>query len=222
MNEQLDLSIRKKEAELQPFLSSMEQLRLQFVNDTTRFATEWFEEKAREYATKKPEITISLGNEQLAKMKAQVSNLAKNADRIVRDALGHPEFWWHLTPHVNAAAAAYEQLGNDKVGNKFPEVLDKPVRRALGELGNILEQFGYGVTTGSNKASYPEFWFECKEDSGSVRPYFPHLFEWSEEMQNTILEYDGPYKKAIVPFEEITMLKEEKKKQEAKALWESA
>ena len=223
MNEQLDLSIRKKEAELQPFLSSMEQLRLQFVNDTTRFATEWFEEKAREYATKKPEITISLGNEQLAKMKAQVSNLAKNADRIVSDALRRPEFWWHLTPHVNAPVAAYEHLGNDKVGNKFPEVLDKPVRRALGELGNILEQFGYGVTTGALRASYPEFWFECTEDSGSsVRPYFPHLFEWSEEMQYIIVKYDGLYKNAIVLFEEITMLKEEKKKQEAKALWESA
>ena len=203
-------------------LSHMERLRLQFVNDTTRFAAEWFEEKAREYATKKPEITINLGKEQLAQMKAQVSNLAKNANRIVLDALGHPEFWWHLTPHVNAPAAAYEKLGNDKVGNKFPEVLDKPVRRALGELGNILEQFGYGVTTGALRGSYPEFWFECLEDSASkVRPYFPHLLEWSEEMQNTIMKYDGQYKKAIVLFEEITMLKEEKKRQEAAALWNS-
>ena len=154
-------------------------------------------------------------------MKAQVSNLAKNADRIVRDALGHPEFWWHLTPHVNAPVAAYEHLGNDNVGNKFPEVLDKPVRRALGELGNILEQFGYGVTTGSFRGSYGEFWFESIEDSDSVRPYFPHLFEWSEEMQGTIMKYDVLYKEAIALFEEITMLKEEKKKQEAAALWNS-
>jgi hypothetical protein len=98
-------------------------------------------------------------------------------------------------------------------------VLDKPVRRALGELGNILEQFGYGVTTGANKGSYPEIWYE---DSGSgIHPYFPHLLEWSEEMQNTIMTYDGPYKRAIVLFEEITMLKEEKKRQEAAALWNS-
>ncbi len=94
---------------------------------------------------------------------------------------------------MNAPAAAYEQLGNDRVGNKFPEVLDKPARRALGELGNILELFGYGVTTGANRGSYPEFWFECLDDSGSKASlYFPHLLEWAEEMQNTIMTYDGP------------------------------
>jgi len=108
------------------------------------------------------------------------------------------------------------------LGTSSPKGLDKPVRRALGELGNILEQFRHDVTTGANRASYPEFWFECTEDSRSgVRPYFPHLLEWSEEMQNTIMTYDGPYKKAIVLFEEITMLKEEKKRQEAAALWNS-
>ena len=90
-------------------------------HDTIGFAALWFEEKARKYATKKPEITIGLGLEQLAQMKAQVCELARNADRIVRDALEDPEFWWRLTPHMNAPAAAYEQLGNDKVGNKFPE-----------------------------------------------------------------------------------------------------
>ena len=113
-------------SELQPLLSRMERLRLQFVNDTIGFAALWFEEKAREYATKKREITMSLGMEQLAQMKAQVCQLARNADRIVRDALEDPDFWWHLTPHMNAPAAAYEQLGNDKVGNKFPEGLDSP------------------------------------------------------------------------------------------------
>ncbi len=77
LSESLDLSIRKKEAELQPLLSRMEQLRLQFVNDTLGFAALWFEEKAREYATKKPETTITLGKEQLAQMKVQVSNLEK-------------------------------------------------------------------------------------------------------------------------------------------------
>ena len=57
------------------------------------------------------------------------------------------------------------------------------------------------------QGSYPEFWFE---DSGcGIHLFFPHLFEWSEEMQNTIITYDVPYKKAIVLFEEITMLKEE-------------
>ena len=79
------------------------------------------------------------------------------------------------------------------------------------------------MTTGALKASYPEFWFQSEDGSGSgVRPFFPHLYEWSVEMQDTIAKYDVVYKKAIVLFNEITMLKEEKKRQEAKELWERA
>lgn len=223
MSVNLEFSISQKEAELQSFIQDMEKLRLQFVNDTTSFAAEWFVKKAQEYATKKPDVTMHLGKEQLTLMKVKVNTLAENADKLVISALIEPNLWWHKTPRMNVDAAAYEHLGNDKVGNKFPEVLDKAVRRALGELGKILEEFGYGVTTRNNRVSYPEFWFECLDESCSdVRPFFPHLYEWSEEMQYTIMKYDAIYKKAISLFEEITQLKEEKMKQEAKALWDNA
>jgi hypothetical protein len=222
MSADVDVSIREKEAELRPLILRMDNLRLRFADDTMRFAAEWFEEKALEYVTKKPEITMKLDKEQLTQMKRQVSVLSRNAGVIVRKALSDPAAWWHMNPHVNEPVAAYEQLGNDKVGNKFPEVLDKPVRRALGELGNILEQYGYGVTTGVQASAYLEFWFERDCQTGAIRPFFPHLFEWSQEMQDTIMEYYGVYKRAIVLFEEITLLKEEKKRQEAAALWNSA
>jgi len=222
MSENIDVLIRSKESELEPLFSRMEEIRLQFIDDVKRFASQWYEEKAREYATKKPEITLSLGKEKLAQMKVQVNMLVRNTGKIVDESLADPEVWWHKTPRVNASPSAYEQLGNERVGNKFPEVLDKAVRLALGELGNVLEQFGYGVTTGALKASYPEFWFESKDGAGSIRPFFPHLFEWSDEMQDTTAKYDVAYKKAIVLFNEITMLKEEKKRLEAKALWDKA
>ena len=207
MSENIKTIIRSKEAELKPMLSRMEALKRQFIKDTTQFAKVWFKEKAREYVTKKPEVTLSLGKKKLAQMKTQVNKLVRKAGKLVKANLADPEIWWHKTPHVNASPAAYEQLGNLQVGNKFPEVIDNRVRRALGELGNILEEFGYGVTTGSSKATYPEFWFECKDDGSAVLPFFPHLFEWSDEMQDTIARYDGVYKRAIVLFNEITMLK---------------
>jgi hypothetical protein len=155
-------------------------------------------------------------------MKRQVTTLSRNARNVINNALSDPAAWWHRAPRVNEPIAAYEQLGNDKVNNKFPEVLDKPVRRELGELGNVLEQFGYGVTTCAQSSAYPEFWFERYSQSGAIQPFFPHLFEWSQEMQDIIMEYDGVYKRAIVLFDEITKLKEEKKRQEVAVLWNSA
>jgi hypothetical protein len=111
----------------------------------------------------------------------------------------------------------YEQFDD-----RFPETVDKAVRRALGELGRILEQFGYSVTIGGpNTWSYPEFWFECSEDSETaVRPFYPHLLQWSEQMQVTIRRYSEIYKRALALVNEIEYLKEETKKQKARDLWD--
>ncbi len=224
MSEKLDLLIQEKEAELSPIRSRMEELRLQFVNDTTKFAAKWYGETAKQYVTKNPETTLKLSREKLFQMKAKVNNLVQNAEKITKNPLSDPKVWWHLAPRKHDTSSLYDQLGDDKVGNKFPAIVDKAVRRALGELGTVLEQFGYRVTTaGALEGYYPEYWFEYPEGPDSpARPFFPHLLEWSEDMQYTIQKYSGQFKKAIVLFNEIEKLKEEKKKRQALELWDSA
>ena len=222
MSEDLDRLIREKEKELRPIRERMEELRLQFIGDAVKFAAKWYEETAKQYVTKYPEITLTLSKEKLSMMKAKVNDLMKNADKIVKDALSAPSIWWHMEPHKNESFSLYEQLGNEQVGNRFPEAVDKPVRRALGELGAVLEQFGYGVTTGAYAGAYPEFWFAFPGGPESAAcPYYPHLMEWSKEMQDTLQTYDGLFKKAIRLFIEIEKLKEEKKKRQARDLWDS-
>jgi hypothetical protein len=78
------------------------------------------------------------------------------------------------------------------------------------------------VTTSALNVSYAEFWFERNLETGVIHPFFPHLLEWSQEMQDTVMKYDVVYKKGLAVFKEIMLLKDEKKKQEAKALWDHA
>ncbi len=190
MSEDFEL-IKKKEADLCPLCASMEILRLQFINDTAKFAAKWYESTAKQYVTKNSEVTLNLSRENLATMKSRVKELVKNASQIVKISLSEPNVWWHQVPDKNAALTQYEQLGNEQVGNRFPESIDNPVRRALGELGTVLEQFGYDVTTSATlKGAYPEFWFERKTGTALARPYFPHLLEWSGDMQATLEKYD--------------------------------
>lgn len=219
MDETFDVLIRRKQAELEPLCSRMEALRLQFVGEVVVFAERWFEETAKNYVTKYNEVTLGLGKEKLAGMKVAVGELVRNAGRIVGAAMSDPAVWWHLSPRKHDYYALYEQLGD-----KFPEVVDKAVRRALGELGGVLGEFGFGVTTdGGGKGSYPEFWFEVSEGAGlgGARAFFPHLLVWSEEMQYTVQRYDGLFKRAVKVFNELEELKEEQKRQQAKELWES-
>ena len=223
MSEDLNLLIQQKEKELGPLRSRMESLKQQFVSDTTRFAAKWYGETAKEYVTKYPEITLNISKEKIALMKAKVNNLAEISSRIVKDALSSPEIWWHLEPQTHDDFSEYEQLGNDQIGNRFPEKIDLPVRRALGELGTVLAQFGFNVTTNpAMKAAYPEFWFKYSEaPETEAKPYFPHLLVWSEDMQYTLQKYNSLFKQAIVLFNEIQKLKDEKKKRQARDLWDS-
>jgi len=91
---------------------------------------------------KKPEVTLSLGKEKLVQMRAQVTEIVRNTGKLVDKSLADPDVWWHKTTRVNASPSAYDQLGNEQVGNKFPEALDKVVRLALGELGNVWSSLG--------------------------------------------------------------------------------
>jgi predicted DNA binding CopG/RHH family protein len=220
VSEDFDLSIQKKEAELQPLRQRMEQLRAQFVSDTAKFAAKWFTETAQLYVTKKSEVTLNMGKERLADMKQKVLALAGNADVLITNALSGKALWWHQEPRKEDSIYQYQQ-----VSTRFPEILDKPFRRVLGELGVILEQYDYGVKVSVYaKESFMEYWHERQGDTESFappRPYYPHLLVWSDEMQQTMTQYDAVYKQAFNVFLEIQKLKEDKKRRRASDLWNS-
>jgi hypothetical protein len=224
MSEDLDLIIRVDEEKLQPLLKQMETLRLQFIVDTTKFAAKWYMKTVKEYITKYPEVTLNMSDENLAEMKAKVNQLTENADLIVNRALSNPKVWWNLEPQLHDAFSQYEQLGNDQIGNKYPQKVDTPIRYALGELGKVLEQFGFNVATKKfSKDNYPEFWYSCEENNElKVQPYYPHLLTWSQEMQETLQKYNKLFTQAIKISNEIQILKEEKKKRKAASRWDSA
>ena len=70
--------------------------------------------------------------------------------------------------------------------------------------------------------SYGEFWFDHpKDDKTTSIPYYPHLLNWSEKMQDTIKNYNSQYVKAIEAFNEIQSLKKEKKMHQAVDRWDS-
>lgn len=216
MSEEIDSLIKKKEAELAPLRQRMEALRGKFAKETVAFAIEWYRKTAKDYIAKYPEVTLALSEEKIASMKSQVNDLARNAEKIVKAEFSNPALWWHMEPHLGESIERYQQ-----VADKYPEVLDSAVRRVLGHLGVVLEAFGFRVTASGNTGAYYEFWFERPVNSRESVPCYPHLFDWTDEMQDIIREYDAQYVKAMGVYEEIQLLKEEKKRQEALHRWDN-
>ncbi len=216
MSEEIDVLIERKEAELLPFCSRMEELKTEFIKETVRFAADWYKKTAKQYVTKYPEIILSLSEEKVAKMKDRVDELVRNTERIVKGVLDNPPLWWHQNQHLNESIEQYKQIAD-----KSPVILDRAVRQSLGYLGVILEEFGFHVTTSGNTGKYQEFWFVRLPDTKLIVPCYPHLLSWTEEMQDTVREYDSQFTKAIALYNQIHQLKEEKKREDALKRWDA-
>lgn len=216
MSEDIDILIEEKEASLMPLRQRMEQLKQEFLKETTSFTADWYKKTAKQYITKYPEITLHMSEVQIAKMKAEINNLVKDTGKNVRDVLDREVFWWHQKPRLNESIEQYMQLAD-----RYPETLDRGVRQALGFLGVILEEFHFHVIANGNAGSYQEFWFAQAVGSQQVVPCYPHLLKWTEPMQDTIRDYDAVYVKAMAIFSEIQLLKEEKRRQDALSRWDS-
>jgi len=216
MSEDTDVLIEKKEAELLPLRSRMEELKSEFAEQTVDFAFKWYTKTAKEYITKYPEITLKMSEEKIANMKSKVNELIKNTEKIVRVEFDNPALWWHEKPNLHDSIDKYKQ-----VADKYSGVLDHAVRHILGHLGIVLEEFGFNVTTRANTGAYREFWFEQSLGGKQTVPCYPHLLSWSEEMQDTMRAYDAQFTQAIALYNQIQQLKEEKKRQEALSRWDS-
>jgi hypothetical protein len=215
LSDELDILIQRKEAELLPLCLRMDEFKTEFVKETVVFVSKWYKETAKEYVTKYPEVILNMNEEKIAKMKTKINELIGDSERIVKNKLNDPELWWHQKPQLHVSIDQYE-----KIGDKYPEIIDRAVRRALGHLGSILEAFRFHVAASKN-GLYDEFWFENQTDSNQTIPYYPHLLKWSNEMDESINKYNSHFKLAIILYNEIEKLKEQKKKQQAMSRWES-
>ena len=221
MSEKLEEPLATKESELLSLRSEMQKIKLQFVNDTSQFAAKWYEDTARQYITKYSDVSLKLSTQRFGDLKAKVRRAVADSKEISERALSQPGIWWHEKPELHTAVTQYDHLGNQQVGDKYSEVIDRAVRVTLGELGIILEEFGFNVrTTVTHGAHHQEYWFQRSEEK-TTSPYFPHMVEWSKPMQETLQEYNQLYKQALLKLQEIQMIKDEIERIKIIDLWDS-
>lgn len=216
LSEDIDSLVQKREAKLLPLCSRMEELKTEFIQDTSEFASKWYEKTAKEYVAKYPDVTLTMSEEKIARMKTKIVELVEDTVTMAKNELENPSLWWHQKPQLHDSIEEYTQ-----VAEKYPEILDRAVRRVLGRLGVVLEEFRFHVTATGNTGSYDEFWFERQPDTERMVPFYPHLITWSEKMQDTIKKYNAQFVQAVALFNEIQKLKEEKRRREALSRWES-
>ena len=215
MTEEFDSVIATKESELETLKNAMEEIRQRFLKQSAEFIANWYEDTVNNKVAQDSENTKKLGKEKLAEMKAMLRDLTSKADVVANEFLSDSNTWWHLSPNDQGVFSSPYSSPYEQYGNRCSDLIDKPIRYALGKVGTILEKFGYKIDSDWHRQYYS---YNPKEQGA----YYPFALDWSKEMQLTIGNYNESYKQAHKKFIEIKNLKKQKEQKEATDLWKSA
>jgi len=212
MTSKIEEQIKQKEEEIQALFDKMESQRQAFVGAATTTILGWYAEKAEEIVVSKPEITKAVGAEALQDLKRRIAQLQEDAAPI-RELLEDDRLWWHKK-HADQVYSYY--------GNRAPETLDKPVRRAAGRLAAALERHGYLPTDHHDHNVWREWDSSGNRHPLDAKPYYVYGFPWSGEMQAAIKAYEELHLQAELETSDLTRLQAQKETGEAKAIWDKA
>src|SRR5665647_2296684 len=164
--------------------------------------------------------SISLGKDQLAQLKAKLKDLTDNAEKCATDFLSADSLWCHLSSKgEDDYVSAYSQFGS-----KYPEIIDQPIRKGLGKLGVLLEEYGYNVAT--KAGSYGDevsVWNNKNVSPYPTNPaaYYPDSLDWSLDMKALMKRYEELCKLAHEALSNIKRFQKSKIDKQASELWDS-
>jgi hypothetical protein len=191
-----------------------------FIKATGVFFANWYNSAARHYVISGSQHTISLGKEQLAQLKVKLKDLTDNAEKYVNEFLNVDSLWWHLSQNEgDNFVSAYSQYGS-----KCPEIIDHPVRKGLGKLGVLLEEYGYNVATKAGSYDDQVSVWNNKNVSpytSNPVPYYPDSLDWSSDMKALMKRYDELCKQAHEAYSNIKRFQQSEIDKQAAGLWDS-
>jgi hypothetical protein len=198
----------------------MQAVRQQFIKVTGAFFAIWYNLTVRNYVIRDSQNTLSLGKDRLIQLKAKLKVLIANAEKSSNNFLSANSLWWHLSPKNGDNDVSVYSL----YGSKVPEIIDQPIRKGLGILGVLLEEFGYNVAT--KVGSYDDkvsVWNNKNVSPYPTNPvpYYPDSLDWSSDMKDLMKKYNELYKQAHEAYSNIKRLQQSKVDKQAAELWDS-
>jgi hypothetical protein len=204
--------------ELDALKSEMEGTRLRFVRATAAFASGWYMQEAGRQVHADPDNSLRLGAGELRRLKAEVSALSENALAVASEVLSDPSAWWHLS----GPSGARGYFDYAQYSSHVPKIIDRPVRRVLGRLAEVLERYGYLGEALRPGGEGGVSWREPVHGGAADGSYtFPYDLEWSEEMRAALREYHEAYEAARRIMSEAAEAEAREKRMKVSALWDS-
>jgi hypothetical protein len=159
MEAEANAEIQQLENEVHELVGRLEEARQQFLASSAEFLAYWYWETVVALVGDQAAVTMSLGHDQLARMKAEVQSLQAASSTVVDETLGADVIWWHRRPTDQARDQLADQ-GYRAAPGQLPQWLTVPLERAAEGLGEVARKYGYSEPSGSryrlSEATFPE------------------------------------------------------------------
>jgi len=206
-----DTRIADLDSQIESLKERMEDVCRAFLLGTSRFAAQWFEDRAERAVTASPDVVKDLTAERLRKLKSAVERLVLRTSRIVGKHVNNDKYWVH---RGQMSEDLFSHFGRYRVyGRSVPDELDRAIREVLGYLGSLLAEYGL-AEVGDYK--------EWAIDHPGPHPKYRREYSWSDEMNASLMRYSELHSRLLKLSQELREVKNRKAEAEAKRLWEKA
>jgi hypothetical protein len=203
-----DAEILATEQELAVSVEKLETIKEQFIGRTAEFLGKWAEDHVTKTVRERHDVTMGLGD-QLSELKKDLRDLQGRAEVTVRETLDTDAPWWHRSFKPNTLYYVSDKHGSD--------VLDGPIRQALGAVATLLVKYGYIRASAGTVGGYGWAY-----GSGRNFRWTGHGLQWSDDMCALMEPYATEQRKGEGHQAAIDRLRREKAQARAADLWESA
>ncbi len=215
----IDAAISNQQEKLVKYKIEMQTVRQLFMKATSVFLPIGANQ-LQDIIISESQNTIRLGKDKLIQLKVKLKDIIDNSEKNVNELLSADSLWWQSSlKERDNFVSAYSQYGR-----KCPEKIDHPIRKGLGKLGVLLEEYGYNVATKAGSYGVEISVWNNKNVSpypSNPVPYFPDSLEWSSDMKVLMKRYDELCKQANEAISNIKRFEQSKIDKLAADLWDS-
>lgn len=173
-----------KQTQIDQLRVQMAAFRLEFIEATKEYVTDWYDNISDNFYSIKKEITAQMSTEQKFDFKDQIIKLKSESNAKIDSLLSDESLWWDLNTDSSTDNNRYKSI-EDFMPERFKYI--------LGKLAPVLVQYGY-----VERSKFGDQNFIAEQDgSGSYTFKFDGLYFPSDEMKRSFDKYWEWFKFAI-------------------------
>jgi hypothetical protein len=210
---QHDVRIAEIEGHLNRLRSQMEPITREYGEAATRFLADWYVQQLEGMRQAHWEVVAALGKDRIHMLKAEVSGLVGQVPERVEQEFSQGKYWTHRKERLDDTPAQEDiryLVEKEQPSGAFATGMSK----LLGELGGVLEKFGFPVGDSGN-----DVW---GRKSLLQEGQYQRAIVWPPSLLSPLKQYHPLCKEYVSAYLGLQKAKHDKEVAMADELWDAS